>query len=260
MERRGVWVALALLVCAGPTAAAARAPDPSALGSKLAGTDGKEALAAAAALGDARTPAAEGVLLDALALGLPPEVAAAALDAVSRHASDRALPVLLAYARNRNVSVRTHALQALGALAGTPAADGALLAALGDNEHAVRAAAARLLAWKKDARAVPKLLALLAAGDDVAGAPLAALASAEVAAQIVDLAGRAPDAVVAHTLGELLRRRDLGPEALYTSVVRALGAIPGDDALAELQKVVDAPATPRAARRDAQAFVEERRP
>jgi HEAT repeat protein len=244
----------------GAPSAAPRTADVAALAQRLSGKDAAAAAAAAQALGETRSAAALEALLDALALGLPPEVAAAALDAAGRHASDKALSVLLAYAHHRNPSVRAHAVQALGSLASGRAAGEAVLAALGDEEADVRAAAGRILAWRKDARAVGPLLRLLASGDEVAGPPLAALADAETAAKVAELAGKAPDALVARTLGQIALRRDLGPEAAYVGVVRALGAIPGDEAAATLRKLVGTPSLPRAARRDAQALLEEKLP
>jgi len=261
MGTRGVWPArLAFIVVLGLAGRshAGKAPDVSALRAQLAAPDSGTAGAAAAALGTIRTPAALDALLDALALGLAPDVAAAALDAVARHGAERSLPVLVAYAHHRNPGVRAHAVQALGALTASPPAGQALLAALGDEEAEVRGTAGRLLAWRRDARAVPALLALFASGDEVAGPPLAALAGADEALKVAELAGKAPDPLVAHTLGRMALRKDLGPEATYVGIVRALGAIPGDDSLAELRAVAAAAGVPGAARKEAQALVEER--
>jgi len=257
MGRRGVCAALWVVLGLASTAEA-KGGDAAALRAQLGAADAATASAAATGLGAQKSPAALDALLDGLALGLAPDVAAAALDAVARHASEKSLPLLLAYAHHRNAAVRTHAVQALGALASTAAATQALLAALGDEEAGVRAAAGKLLAARKDARAVAPLLALFATGDEVAGPPLAALANTEVAEKVASLAGKAPDPLVAHTLGQMARRRDLGPETTYVAVVRAIGAIPGDDATAELRALADTPGVPPAARHDATLLVEER--
>ncbi len=158
--------------------------------------------------------------------------------------ADRAEPVLLGCARARDAGVRAHAFAALGS-------GPAVVAALGDPDPGVRAAAGAALAAHHDARAVAPLLVLLRRGDAVAVAPLAALASAETARQLAELAGQVPDALLAQTLGALLLRRDLGPDTVSTSLVRALGSLPGADALAALKAYADAgPA--RASRREAE--------
>src|SRR5215470_11444690 len=222
MGRRGACAALCVVLGLASTALAKG--DAAALRAQLGAADAATASAAATALGAQKSPAALDALLDGLALGLAPDVAAGAL----------------------------------GALAGSAPATQAVLAALGDEEAGVRAAAGKLLAARKDARAVPPLLALFAAGDEVAGPPLAALADAEMAQKVADLAGKAPDPLVARTLGQIARRRDLGPETAYVAVVRAIGAIPGEEATAELRALADTPGVPPPARHDATLLVEER--
>src|SRR5262249_30695450 len=177
MGRRGAYAAclcaLGALVLPA-TALWAKGNDAAARRAELAATDATTAAAAATALGAQKTPAALEALLDALSLGLVPDVAAAALDAVARHGADRSLPVLLAYARHRNPLVRAHAIQALAGLAGSAPATQAVLAALGDEEASVRGAAGKALAVRKDPRAVAPLLTLLASGGPARGRPLAA--------------------------------------------------------------------------------------
>lgn len=258
MGRRGACAALWVVVVGLAPAGWAKGGDAAALRAQLGAANPATASTAATALGALRFPAALDALLDGLALGLAPDVAEAALDAVARHGAERSLPLLLAYSHHRNPAVRTHAVQALGALAGSSAATHAVLAALGDEEASVRAAAGKLLAARKDARAVAPLLALFAGGDDVAGPPLAALADTDVAQKVADLAGKAPDPLVARTLGQMARRRDLGPETTYVAVVRAIGAIPGAEATAELRALADTPGVPPAARHDATLLAEER--
>src|SRR5215468_279380 len=83
--------------------------------------------------------------LDALALGLPPAEARAALDAAA--GTPGAEPVIAAYARARDPGVRAHAIAALGT-------GPLVVAALGDLDPGVRAAAASAVAAHHDARAV----------------------------------------------------------------------------------------------------------
>src|SRR5688572_3147321 len=72
--------------------------------------DGDRAATAATKLGQSRQAGALDALLDALALGLSPPVAVAALDAVGQHRDLKSLDVLLAYAKNRNVQLRGKAV------------------------------------------------------------------------------------------------------------------------------------------------------
>jgi hypothetical protein len=208
-------------------------------------------LAGGAARADRVDRTRDEALLDALALGLPPAEARAALDAAA--AIPGAEAVLAGYTRARDPSLRAHAVAALGA-------GPRVLAALGDPDADVRAAAGTALAARRDGRAVAPLLALLARGDPVAAAPLAALANAGVARAVAELVGRAPDALLARTVGLMLLRRDLGPDTVYLALVRALGGLPGADAVAALRAYVAAAAPGRPSRREAETLAEARGP
>jgi HEAT repeat protein len=218
---------------------ASAAPDVAALRGELAGADVGRARDAVAELARIRQPAAAEALLDALAMGLPPDVAAAALDAVAVLRPKGARDVLLGYTRHRGAELRARAVTALAAQ-GDPGARPALLAALGDLAPEVRAAAGSALAARRDRGALPPLLALFARGDETAAAPLAALADGEAARQAAELSGKVPDALLARTLGLMLLRPDLGGEPIYVAVVRAVGAIPGDAALTALSSFLAA--------------------
>lgn len=221
--------------------------------------DADRALGAVDKLRRARGTAATDALLDALALGLPPRVALAALDALRERRSTAALDVLVRYARHRDAVTRAAAVSALGALDDKRAID-AVKAALGDADRTVRAAAGEALAARRDRTAVPTLLVLLGKGDDAAVKPLAELANADTAARVAELAGRAPDVVVAQCLGQILLRPDLGPEKTYVDIVRAIGSLPGDDAIVALTGFIGSlpPKSMRPAKREAQAIVDER--
>jgi HEAT repeat protein len=221
--------------------------------------DGDRALAAVDKLRRARAPAATDALLDALALGLPPRIALAALDALRERRSPAAVDVLVRYAHHRDPTTRAAAVRALGAVDDRRATD-SVKAALGDGERAVRAAAGEALAARRDRSAVPALLTLLGKGDDAAIKPLALLANAEIAARVAELTGKVPDAVVAQCLGEILLRPDFGPEKAYIDVVRAVGNIPGDDAVVALTGFIGSlpDKSTRPAKREAQSIVDER--
>src|SRR5215471_249153 len=78
--------------------------------SNLFSRDVARAVAAAHKLGAARRA---DVLIDALALGAPPEVAAAMLDALDACKSEHAQATFLRYADHRNPDVRKRALLGL---------------------------------------------------------------------------------------------------------------------------------------------------
>lgn len=232
--------------------------------SDLSAADSELALRAVAQLAATRLPGAHDALLDALALGLRPEVAAVALNTIAARPSRSSLDVVLAYARNRSPTARSRAVAALGPFARLQPSDArvvpALLTALGDDNAEVRAEAGHALAENREPRAVPLLLALLREGDASAAEPLAALANADLAVKVAELSGQVSDAVLVRCLGAMLRRADLGPESLYVALVRAVGALPGDSALAALIDFVAAQnGAERPSRREARALIEARR-
>jgi HEAT repeat protein len=264
-----VLAAVALMLWAGPADAQRRSPQPrpaptvrvdvAAEAAKLAGTDLEAAAAAAAQLGRTRDAAALDALLDALALGMHPRTATAALDAVAAHASVKAFDTATFFVRHRDARVRAAAVRVMGALDDSRA-HGAVLAALADGDRAVRAAAAQVAATRKLTRAVVPLMALLQKGDDASAPALAALADPDVARAIGETLGTAPDGLIARALGLILARPDFGPETARVEVVRALGRVPGTDALEQLTSYLDAipESPPRQSRREAEAIVEQR--
>src|SRR5262249_33324949 len=119
MGRRSAWLVVSVCLCTG----IARG-DVASLRAQLEAGDAS----AAAKLASLKGPGEE-ALLDALALGLPPAVAQAALDAAA--SVPKAEPVLAAHARARDPAVRAHAIAALGT-------GPLVLAALGDPDAAGR--------------------------------------------------------------------------------------------------------------------------
>src|SRR5438105_2080262 len=73
-----------------------------------------QAIEAAQKLGALPGPRAMDVMLDELAIGAPPRVAGAMLEALIPRKDPRGVEVLSLYAQNRNPDLRRHAVQALG--------------------------------------------------------------------------------------------------------------------------------------------------
>lgn len=224
----------------------------------LLGDDADRAAAAAANLA-IKKPGALDALIDGLAMGLHPTVAVAALDALAAHGDARAFDVAAHYAHHRNARIRAAAVRALGTLDDARAQQ-AVLAALHDGHVDVRAAAAQVVADKKLKKGIEPLMALLTKGDEAAASALAALADPALAAAIGELIGTAPDALLARCLGMILLRPDFKPESARVEVVRALGKVPGNEALEQLTNyVASTPENPpRQSRREAEALVEAR--
>jgi HEAT repeat protein len=261
IRRLGAVAAVILAFSATASAQPKKKPgkvDVAAATAKLKGTDADAASKAATVLGTAG-PAAHDVLLDALAGGLGPAVAPAAIAAVAVAPAPADVATLKIYARHRNSTVRASALSALSAYPG-PVARRLLVGALGDTKPAVRAAAADALARAKARDGVERMFKLLAKGDEGGVKALAAMADPEMARAIGEQLGQVPDSALAKCLGMILRRADFGPDEARVQVVRALAKIQGADAIAELTEYVDkTPAKPpRASRREAEQVIEAR--
>jgi HEAT repeat protein len=135
-----------------------------------------------------------------------------------------------------------------------------ILAALGDRDRGVRASAAKIVMNDRLRDAAPKLVTLLKRGDEVAAKPLGALADADLARQVAELIGTAPDGLVARTLGAMLLNKQFGPEEVRVEVVQSLGELPGSEAVEALTNYVGSvPAKPeRASRKEAELAIEKR--
>ncbi len=217
------------------------------------------AIAAAKALGASKSPKAMGELLDALAMGLHPRVASAALDAVALKAKQNSFDVVSFYMHHRNAKVRSSALRVMGALS-DKRAKAMVLAALGDPHKSVRASAAEILAAQKTKKAIEPLMSLLKKGDEAAAPALASLANPDLARAVSELIGQAPDGLLARCLGAILMRPDFKPEEARVEVVKALGKIPGNDSLEQLTNYVGAipEKPPRDSRTEAERIIEAR--
>ncbi len=225
----------------------------------LFGADQGAAKAAAERLGRTKQPGAFDALADALAMGLPPAVAAVALDALANHGDPRAFDVIDHYTHYRNPNVRAAAVRAMGALEDKRAV-GRVVWALSDGHQAVRAAAAGVIAERQLKLAIEPLLALLKKGDEAAADALAAVANPDLAREVGELIGQAPNGLLARCLGAILLRPDFKPESARVEVVRALGKIPGNESLEQLTTYVASvpEMPPRQSRREAEALVEAR--
>lgn len=237
-------------------AAPAKLPLPKAIAA-LSGADVEAAVAAARSLATQKGAPAVAALLDALALGVAPEVAVVALEALAAHRDVKAFDTVAVYRDHRAPKVRAAAVATLGAL-DDARADKLVIDALTDGHVSVRAAAAGVIGERKLKKASKSLVALLKGGDEAAAPALAALADPELAKDIAELIGQAPDGLVARCLGAILLRPDFKPEAARVEVVRALGKVPGDEALEHLTAYVSAVPEnpPRQSRREAEALIE----
>jgi HEAT repeat protein len=225
----------------------------------LVGGDVDAATKAALALGKDRSQAGLDALLDALALGLHPQVAVAALDALAARRKPAALDTLVAYSEHRSPKVRASAVGALAAI-DDRRTEKHILAALRDGHVSVRAAAAAAVASRKLKAGIEPMMALLVKGDEATATGLAALADPELAKNVAETIGRAPDAVVARCLGGMLARPDFKPDSARVEVVRALGRIDGQEALEQLTSyVASVPKNPpRQSRKEAEQLIQSR--
>jgi HEAT repeat protein len=225
----------------------------------LWGQSNEAAAKAAEALGASMEPAAHEALLDALAMGMPPAVAIAALSALAVHPAPPDVVALQRYAAHHNPQVRSAAYNALASYP-APDAKKAIIAGLRDMNGSARGAAAMAASRGRVREAVEPLLELLSRGEDAASRALAAMADADLARKIGDQFGKVPDAILAQTLGAILRRADFGPDPARVDLVRAIGKIQDTAAITALTDYVDATPKnpPRPSRQEAQKMVEAR--
>lgn len=204
----------------------------------LGGDEIEPAVAAAKRLGASGDPQAAVPLIEVLALGTLPEIAAASAEALGGTKDRRAVSVLLVYAGNRNAPVRAAAVKALASI-DDPQANEVLIDRLGDADARVRAAAAAGVAARKIKSARDRLHKLVARNDAGAAAPLGTLIEPGDIPRLAELQGRVDEAVLATVFGEFLRRAD-APDRLRVDVVRTLGRMTGAAATAELVKYLAA--------------------
>ncbi len=256
------WLAI---LCIAGSAVAAPAPkkskgeDLAPVIAALSGAALEQAAAAAEHLGTSDQPAAHDALLDALALGLPAEVAVPAMAALVQHPAPPDVAALKRYANHRNPSVRGGALAAL-AMYPDPQAHAAVVGGLHDTMGLVRTVAAQAAGHGRVREAVASLFALLALGEEPAARALAQLADPELARKIAEQLGKVPDASLALCLGLILKRTDFGPDTARVEIVRAIGKISDASAITALTDYIDATpkSPPRPSRHEAEMMVEAR--
>src|SRR5258708_4975323 len=73
--------------------------------------------------------------------------------------------------------------------------------------------------------AVEPLFALMGKGEQPASAAIAAMADLDLAHKVGDQLGKMPDAILAQTLGAILKRADFGPDPARVEIVLAIGKI-----------------------------------
>ena len=261
-------IALCLSLVLGATVAAPAAPRKkapaaalvsSAEVAALSSADPEVAARAAEALGAHTSAAAHDALLDALALGVSPEVAVPVIQAIALHPAPVDVTSLLRYVTHLNPTVRNATLAALAAYP-DPVAQRAITGRLGDHVVIVRAAAAAAAAKGKVRIAIDPLLVLLARGEEASAHALAAMADLDLARRIAEQLGKVPDATLALCLGEVLKRKDFGPDTARVELVRAIGKIQDGAAVNALTDYLDqSPRTPaRPSRDEAKAIVDAR--
>lgn len=224
----------------------------------LSGADVEVAAKTAETLGATDGPAAKDALLEALALGLPPEVAVPAIRAVALHPEAADVPTLLRYANHLNPTVRNAAITALGAYTQKEAQD-KIIERIGDSVQIVRATASATAAKAKIKAAIEPMMVLLARGEEGPAHALAAMADPDLARRLSDQLGKVPDATLAMCLGEILVRADFGPDTARVEVVRAIGKIQDPAAVHALVDYVNAtPKDKGTARVEAQGIIKAR--
>jgi HEAT repeat protein len=224
---------------------------------RLLGPAGEGAVAAARALAERGDPRAREVLLDALATGLAPELAAIVLASIADWGNPAAFEVAAMYAKHRHVAVRAAAVRAIGAVDDLRA-EAVVLAALADPAQPVRAAASAAVARQRLRVGTEPLLTLFQRGDEAAGQALAELGDPDLAKAVGELFGAVPNPHLAACLGAMLRGADFGPDTARLEIVRTLGRIGGDEATQELTMyVASVPERPaRPSRQEAQAIID----
>jgi len=203
----------------------------------LHGVNLDRAVAAASALGSLKDGAALDALIGALQLGGPPRLISAIVEAVGMQKSKVAVSLLERSFGNRDAKIRMSVLDALGQMAGSRT-EKILKKALGDSNPMVRARAARIIGERKQRNAERSLFKMLVKGDKSAAAPLGMVAGAETAKNLAELLGEVPDSVLATAFGEMLKRKNFGPDSLRTEIVKTLGKIPGGDATVALVEYI----------------------
>lgn len=225
----------------------------------LSGADVALAVKAAETLGQSDAALAHEALLDALALGLAPAVAVPAIEALVMQPAPKDVATLRRYARHRTPSVRGAALAALASYP-SPEAQQAIADGLRDSVGTVRTAAAAAAARGRVRTAVDELMLLLARGEDSSARALGAMADHELAKQLTEQLGKAPEPQLARALGTILLRDDFGPDAAKLAIVRTIAKIQDPVAVTELTDYVNAtPKRPvRPSRQEAAAVVKAR--
>ena len=231
----------------------------------LVGADDAAAVEAAGTLGASGATAAAEPLIEILAAGATPARLQAALDALAKlgeahalRADQTTIDALALYAGHRAPDVRRRALKVLGTI-NDPRVIPALDERLGDAASDVRAAAAAALAERHEAKAAPRMFALLARGDGGVAAPLALLATPDMIPRVAELTGTVDDGIIADALGEYVKRGDV-PDKLRVDVLRTIGRLSGAVATTALvDYVASVPAKEdRPSKKEAQKLIDAR--
>jgi HEAT repeat protein len=224
----------------------------------LFGDDEAAAAEAARALGQSGASNAVEPLIELLSVGTVPARTEVAIEALGALAEPSAIDMLEVYAGHHSPDVRRKAVKALGAIKDDQVV-APLLLALGDVAPDVRAAAADALAARKEAKAAPRLLALVKRNDAGAAPALGLLATPALVPELAELQGAVDDNVVASALGEYIKREDV-PDPLRVDVVHTIGRLSGAAATTALvEYLASVPAKDdRPSKKEAQKLVDEK--
>ena len=200
-------------------------------------SDIQEAIEASAAIGEAGVVP---LLEKRMREGLPVDLLAAALDALSLLQKPSAAPVLQELMLYRDPKIRIAAIQAFVALGPkhTPQAEALLVRRLGDGDPGVRAAAAAGLGELSVRSALPSLFKAFEKGIQGSGGALSKLAAPEHLDRIVGYLGVYPFENVAPILLGLLERADFA-EGAKLRVIEEIQAVATPEARSALESVED---------------------
>ncbi len=255
MQSKAMGVSAAILLLWWGASASASPTVEDLAGDLASGVPARATKAARILAGMSGSKDAADVLMEALLLGAPPNLAVEYVRGLAKLADPRAFDILAHEASNRNDRVRAEAMSALGALG---VASKSLsrrvfrlaVQGLRDGAAQVRTASARVLARLKNsgvsraalAEAERTLQELLLKRRDQRSAKvgLGALGGASTARFLAVHMKELPRPVVIALFARFLKRKDFGPEPVRYWVVRNLASVNSPEAITALMSYVAA--------------------
>ena len=169
--------------------------------------------------------------------GLPPDLAALAIEALAASGSPRAVSALQEQLQHRRASIRRQAVEALGRLRARSAFP-QVVGSLQDPDESVRGAALVALGLLGDRRALKPLYAALDAGRPQAALAIGRLARATDIDRLLRYATERPFAALHPAIDTMIHRSDLqaGTKLKLIAALGKLGTAPAQDYLRGLLK------------------------